>query len=39
MKSIYFKVNGKPLTQGSMTPIISRSTGRVFMKHKEGLID
>jgi len=39
MKTIRFDVTGRPLTQGSMTPIRSKSTGRIFMKHKEGLVD
>jgi len=39
MQSIQFEVNGRPLTQGSMTPIRNRHTGAIFMKHKKGLVE
>jgi len=39
MKSIEFEVIGRPLTQGSMTPIRSKATGKIFMKHKKGLVE
>lgn len=39
MRSIQFTVNGRPLTQGSMTPMRNRHTGKMFMQHKKGLVE